>query len=392
MPPLKPKLVKPSSSQDSATEQVVDDGATANTIATHTALAAWLEDRELSIYILLFFTAGALYLTYLTFRPFLTALFLALVLAIALFPIYKWLSQHWFRPYFAALITTAVALVAILAPFLLISARLVGEATNIYRSVLQTLANPSIWPTYLNSPIHRASDLTGVPEERLRTDVAFYARRLASWLVGIALSSSRHFAQQVAIIIVAFVFLSPMLRNSDEFRVGALSILPLSPKRAQELALAVYQGIIADIYGVVAVGIAEGMLIALGFWITGLGSPLVWGALATVLSCLPFFGVSLVWIPACIVLMLREDWTNVIFFAAWCVIIVSGAEGIVRPSVVSGRARVNSMLIMLSIMGAVVAFGPIGIFVGPVVLVLVGTLVRILREEHATARELRSTG
>jgi predicted PurR-regulated permease PerM len=187
-------------------------------------------------------------------------------------------------------------------------------------------------------------------------------------------------------LILAFVFLLPLLRHSGEFRAGALSMLPLSGQRAQELVVAINQGIIADIYGVVAVGIAEGTLIALGFWLAGVGSPLVWGAIATVLSCVPFVGVALVWIPACIVLALGGRWTNAILLFAWCALVVSTVEGSVRSSIVGGHARVNSMLVMLSIMGGVVAFGAVGIFAGPVVLVLVGTLTRILREEHALAR------
>jgi predicted PurR-regulated permease PerM len=46
---------------------------------------------------------------------------------------------------------------------------------------------------------------------------------------------------------------------------------------------------------------------------------------------------------------------------------------------------VKEMLVTISIMGDVVAFGPIGILAVPVVLVLAVTLARILREEHSTA-------
>jgi predicted PurR-regulated permease PerM len=388
MSPSKPKLIKPPTDQVSETPSVVRADGTIEPVAAH--LAAWMEDRQLSIYVLLLLTTGAIYLTYLIFHPFLIALFVALILAIAFFPLYKWLMRRLHRSNLAAFVTTVLALVVVLVPFLLISVRLAAEAVNTYRSVLQPLANPAIWPRYLNFPLQEASDLTGVPVERLRAGVAGYARQLASWLAGMALSFGGRFAGQVTTFALAFVFLWPLLRNTEEFRASALSILPLSRQRAQELAHAVYEGIIADIYGVVAVGMVEGMLIALGFWMTGLRSPLVWGAVATVLSCLPFAGVSLVWIPACIVLTLRGNWGYAILLAAWCIIVVSGAEGFVRSTVVSRRAHVNSMLIMLSIMGGVVAFGVIGIFVGPVVLVLVGTLVRILREEHATTQASRS--
>ena len=387
----KARLTKPPSEQVSSSEPVVaDDRGDDRTAATERVLAAWMEDRQLSLYVLMIFTAGATYLTYIIFRPFLIALFVSLVMAIVFFPLYKWFSRRIRSSYLAALTTTVLAVVIVLVPFILISARLAAEAVNIYSSVLRPLGNPTSWLSHLNPLLEDAAYLTGIPAEKLKGDIAIYTRQLASWLLVIATSFGRRFAQQLITIALAFIFLSPLLRHSDEFRRGALSMLPLSGRRARELALAVNEGIIADIYGVVAVGIAEGMLIAFGFWMAGLKSPLVWGAVASVLSCLPFAGVSLVWIPACVILLLRGNWTNAILLLAWCAVVVSTAEGMVRSAVVSGRARVNSMLIMLSIMGGVAAFGAVGIFVGPVLLVLVEMLVRILREEHATAQESRT--
>jgi len=385
---LKQEPHKPSPQQTASAEPCVPRGETVDPTAAQTVLTTWMEDSELSVYVLLILTAGATYLIYAIFRPFLTSLFLALVLAIACFPPYKWLVRRIRSSYFAAFITTVLALMVILVPFILISARLAAEATNIYSSVLQS-ANPANWPNRLNPLVEKAADITGVPAEKMKADIAIYARQLASWLLGITLSFGRRFAQQVMTMALAFIFLLPLLRNSDEFRIGALSMLPLSRQRARELAVAVNKGIIADIYGVVAVGIVEGMLIALGFWMTGLSSPLFWGAVAIVLSCVPFVGVSLVWLPACAILALRGNWVNAILLFAWCAVVVATAEGMVRSNVVSGSAKVNSMLIMLSIMGGVAAFGAVGIFVGPVLLVLIGTLVRILREEHAMARESR---
>lgn len=147
--------------------------------------------------------------------------------------------------------------------------------TNVYGSVLRPLSNPAVWSGRLNPLAEKISDPTGVPVERLRADLAIYARQTASWSLAIAAAFGRRFAQQLLTIVLAFVFLLPMLRSSDEFHVGALSILPLSRQRARELAVAVYEGIIADIYGVVAVAIAEGMLLALGFWAVGLHSSLL---------------------------------------------------------------------------------------------------------------------
>ena len=190
-------------------------------------------------------------------------------------------------------------------------------------------------------------------------------------------------------IALGCVFLFPLLRGSDEFRSAALSMLPLPAHRTRELAVAVNPAIIADTYGMFAVAAAEGSLIAIGFWITGRSAPLFWGVVAFFLSCLPVVGVLLVWMLACIFLAFHGELAKAILLFVWGVVVVSTAEGLLRSRIVGGRERVNSMLITLSTMGGVAAFGAVGIFAGPVVLVLVAALARILREEHTSSFELR---
>jgi len=346
--------------------------------------SGWMEDKQLSILVLLVLTAGALYLTYRIFRPFLSVLFVALVLAIGLAPVHRWIRRHIRSRNAAALITTTLAILIILLPFILLSARLVSEATRISSSVVQPLGNAAAWPRRLDPLLQKAANETGLPAQRLRTEIATRVRELGAWLVRSNAGFARAFVDNMKTIALGCIFLFPLLRGSDEFRVAAVSMLPLSPQRARELALAVNQAIIADIYGMFVVAVAEGSLVAIGFWITGVRAPLFWGVIATFLSCLPVVGVSLVWIPACILLALHGQLARATLLLAWCILLVSTAEGFLRSTIVSGHARVNSMLITLSTMGGVVAFGAVGLFAGPVVLVLLATLVRILREEHTS--------
>ena len=242
----------------------------------------------------------------------------------------------------------------------------------------------------MNPVIEQVAEQTGMPAAQVRAEINRRARELGARLVGIAGTFAQRFAQQMMTLLLGSVFLFSLLRGSDELRAGALTLLPLSTNRARELAVTVNQGVIANIYGMLAVGVAEGILIALGFWLTGLPSPLVWGAVATIFSVMPYVGVSLVWLSGCVVLALRGNWASAVLLAVWGFIVVSTADGIIRCSVISGRVKTNSLLITLSLMGGLAVFGPIGFFVGPVVVVVFASLIRILREEHATAREARN--
>ena len=382
----KRKLAKPTLDPALPAEESSPAAGAAKRATTPTAQLSGWQDRRLSYHTLLILTAGVAYLTYITFRPFMKALFVALILAIAFSPLHKRFSRMFRNASIAALVTTALAVLLILVPFVLMKVRLAVEATKIYTSVLQPLGNPATWPR-MDPVIKRAADAIGTPPEQLKADIEIRTRELGKRILGFVASLGQQFFEEMTSIVIAPIFLFPLLRSSDEFRLGALSMLPLSANRAHELATAVYQGVIADIYGMVYVALAEGIMIALGFWIAGLSSPLIWGSVAVVLSCLPLVGVSLVWVPACALLALRGNWTSAVLLLIWCVIVVSICEGSVRSAVVGGRTKVNSMLISLSIMGGVVTFGPIGIFAGPVLLVVLAALVRIFREEHMALEE-----
>ncbi len=390
MEPRKPKLVDKARSEDQSAQSDASNAELVNPVVVpSTQLTAWMHDQQLSFFVLLGLTAGALYLTYVIFRPFWIALFLSLIMAIAFFPLHRRVRQRIRNLTLASLITTTLATLFILVPFVLVSIRIATEAATIYRGVLQPLSSTSTWPDHFNSLIHQTAERTGVPEGQLKAEITSRVRELGTWLLGFAGSLARRFTQQLMTFVLGAIFLFSLLRSSDEFRAGALSMLPLTPQRARELASAVNKGVIADIYGMFAVGVAEGALIAVGFWMVGLSSPWLWGAVAAVLSCMPFVGVSLVWIPACIILLLRENWAAAIFLFIWGLLIVATADGVVRSRVVGGRVKVNSFLVTLSIMGGLAAFGGIGIFAGPVILVLVAALVRILREEHANVQGSR---
>ena len=352
--------------------------------------SAWTSDKQLSRLALISLTLATAYLNFRIFRPFLTALFIAVIMAITSAPLHKRISRKIRSRTLAALITTAFVIFAVLLPITVVSAKLAVDVMRNYRTDLSQLSNTAAWPARLDPFIEEAAEQTGVPPTQLKTEIARRARDLGTRLIAIAGTVAQSFAQQMVMLILGAGLLFPLIQSSDELRLGALGMLPLSPERTRELAVAVNQGVIANIYGMLLVGVAEGILIAIGFRIVGLSSPLIWGAVATVLSFLPYVGVSLVWISGSIFLALHEQWLRAIALGVWGLIVVSITDGLVRSSVISGRIKINPLVIQLSLMGGLAVFGPIGFFVGPVSVVVLASLMRILREEHATARGARN--
>jgi predicted PurR-regulated permease PerM len=131
--------------------------------------------------------------------------------------------------------------------------------------------------------------------------------------------------------------------------------------------------------GVTLTALVQGALVGIGFAIASLSSPLVFGVLAALLSMLPVGGAAIVWVPAIGWLIYQGHWGWAIFMLAWG-LMLTGVESVLRPFLISGRARISALAIFVGVLGGVPAFGAIGIVVGPVVLSLVLALIEFAEE------------
>jgi predicted PurR-regulated permease PerM len=162
---------------------------------------------------------------------------------------------------------------------------------------------------------------------------------------------------------------------------------PLGRERTETLLDTVREMIQASFFGVVAVAAVQGTLLGIGLWIAGIPAPAVWGIVGAVLSVLPILGTALVWVPAAIVLLTQGNVGLGIFLLVWGGVVVANSDNVVRPLIVMKGAsmQLNGLAVFIALLGAVQAFGLVGIFVGPVTLALGLALLRMLREEVQAA-------
>src|SRR5262245_51701797 len=121
----------------------------------------WMDRRQRSYFALLVLTAGALYTAYLIYRPFLTSLFLAVVLTIAFLPIHERIARRVRGNIMAALLTTTAIVLLIIVPLMMMTVRLVSEAASFYGFISQQ--GGSIWSSrsaWLNEGVQRFAEQT----------------------------------------------------------------------------------------------------------------------------------------------------------------------------------------------------------------------------------------
>jgi predicted PurR-regulated permease PerM len=388
MKPPKPELVGGSQPQEPAPAKPADERATP--AASGLASGPEVYDRKVSYIGLLALTAGALYLAYIVYRPFLKALFLALVLTIAFWPVYERIARRVRGGSVRALITMAAVVLLIMLPMALISIQLVSEAASLYGFVSQKVGGS--WSghfAWLNEAVDRIADSTGISAGQIRSTISTRVQGLGSWLVGMAGWAARGFAQQIGTAILTLLIMFFFLRDAEKYVRALIQLLPMPPGRVQQLASTLRTTVISNLYGMVAVGLIQGSLVAIGWWMTGLRAPLLWGAIAMIFSFVPVVGPSLVWWPGVFVLAAQGRWIQAAVLLVWGAVVVTSADYAVRPRFAAGRVNANTLLVLLSLLGGLRAFGAVGIIAGPVVLSVVTSLLSMVSEERG---RLRDTG
>jgi predicted PurR-regulated permease PerM len=184
----------------------------------------------------------------------------------------------------------------------------------------------------------------------------------------------------VSFVVMLFVLFF-VLRDGPALARQVVRMLPIEQRRRALLWQHLSDVTRAVFLGIGLTALAQGALLGVGFWIAGLPSPLVFGVIGVILALIPMVGPALLCVPAAIWLAIQGHHGYAIFIALWGAIVVSMADNLLRPLLISGRAEVPTLAVFVGVMGGLAAFGFIGLFVGPIVL---GLLVALFRFEAAS--------
>jgi predicted PurR-regulated permease PerM len=342
---------------------------------------------------LLLLTAVALYLCYLVTKPFLGPAAFAVVLVIVFQPLHQRVRKRLRNPNAAALVSTLAVLFLTMIPAFFLARAGTREVAGLYRALSEKSVEGGGWLAYADRAVDRAAAWMGGSTALAHLDVrAELGRRLegaSASLVALAASAITNATRFVFNGAIAFFTLFFLFRGGRATLEKGIELLPLERERAQRLLRYVEDAVVANVYGVLAVATVQAVLVGVAFALVGLPSPVFWGLMTGVCSLIPVVGTALVWGPATIYLLAGRHWWKASFLLGWSAGFVGLADNIVRPWVVGHRVRLNQLLVLFALLGGVEAFGPIGLFVGPIVLSVTAALIEMVREE---ARAQRATG
>lgn len=323
------------------------------------------------------------YFCFLILRPFFVPMLTGSVMAIAFYPIHVWIRERLHRPSLAALLSTLLILIAFAGPLTYVVTVVIRESRQAYQSLGPDglgQGAEQLW-SVVQGPLDRVASRFDMSAEEIRANVIERVRETGGSLLGQSFSIIGAVGGGVLSGIVALVSLYFALKNGRHIYKQAVLASPLGPDRTARLLNVAAEMVEASVYGVLAVAVAQGTLLWIGVWMAGLGSPALWGLAAAVGSVIPMVGSALAWVPAAILLFAQGSIGWGIFMVIWGAGVVGTIDNIIRPWVVSSRRPTNPLLVFVVILGAVQAFGVIGVLAGPVILAVTVALFEILREE-----------
>lgn len=324
---------------------------------------------------LLLLTAIVLYLCLVLVRPFLTGITWALALAVVAYPLHFRLTRV-FNANVAALFSVTAVAVVLLAPSAILIQKAIGEGGAALSAIAQNIDSSRIQNTPDRYPhLAKAFSWLGtrfdLDEELKRASGA-----LASQASGVIGGSVRLLTQMVIMLVALFYF----LRDGERLLRYLRRLVPLSIGETEQLFRRVSDTIYATLYGNVIVKLVQGVLGGAMFWVLGLPAPILCGIAMSLVAMLPLVGTSIIWGPAVIYFVIQGSWVKAIILTVWGALVVSLMDNFLYPILVANELRVHTLGVLLSILGGLIAFGPAGIVLGPVILASTAALLEVWRQ------------
>jgi len=311
-------------------------------------------------------------LSFLILKPILISIIVALVLVFIFSPVYDWINKYIKVKTISVLLITVFLIAIILLPLWFLTPILIKQAFAIFQATQQIdFVTPlkSIFPDLF------ASEQFAI---EIGAILSSFTTKITNSLVNSLSNIILNFPTlllQFTVVLFTFFF---VLRDKDKVLEYVKTLLPFS-KDVEEKLLKYTSGITASlVYGQIVIGIIQGLILGIGFLIFGVPNALLMTLIAIIAGILPIIGPFLVWVPVVIYLFITGSTVS-----AWGVltfgIISSSIDNFLRPLIVSKRTKINSGILLISMVGGLFFFGILGLLLGPLIISYLLILLEIYR-------------
>jgi len=330
-------------------------------------------ESKLQIYFFAALLLVAVLLNFFVLQPFFSALFLAVILTIIFRPAHEKITRA-IGGYsgFGAFLTIVLMIFLIVLPLGFFGFFLFKDAQSFYGAL--TIGGGGDF-------VHRVFDFIEILIKRFVPDLSIDLVSYVKSTLGLVVQNlGGIFGRLLGAVLQVFLILLGVfyfLRDGKKFREHFILLSPLSDDYDRTILGRLEGAVTSVVKGALLVALIQGILCGIGFALFGVPNPMLWGGVAAIAALIPGFGTSLVLLPAIIYLFFFSTIFSTLALTVWGVLAVGLIDNILGPILIRRGLKIHPFLILLSVLGGLLLFGPVGFLAGPVALALLFALFEI---------------
>ncbi|MFZ2556193.1 MAG: AI-2E family transporter, partial [Minisyncoccia bacterium] len=298
-------------------------------------------------------------------------------------PLYRRIHHSIPRwPSAAALLTVLISVVGILAPISLIGTQIGIESSRLYTQLSNDDTRAQI-----QSAARNLEDVIGnrIPAARgftedFSSNISTYAQAALQWVVQNLGTAASGIATVALKFFLFFIALYYLLRDGKKLKEKVIELSPLRDTYDESIFDKLELAVNSVIKGNLTIALIQGTLTAIGFTIFGVPNAVLWGTVTAIAALIPGLGTGLVFIPTILFMYFSGNEGSALGLAIWGIVAVGMIDNFLGPQLIGRGVNLHPLLVLLSVLGGLALFGPIGIFLGPLSISLLFAFLSIYAE------------
>ncbi len=332
-------------------------------------------------------------LSFFVIQPFLKAILTGAVLAHISYPVYSMLHNRIKSENGSALLATLIILLVVSIPFIAIIGTVAKDVKKVYKETKEKIAKQGIFRE-LPGPCDGSACMLKEKIDAVITNPEVITRiqaalgKISAALIEYTSDFVVFLPRMLVKLFIAVFVMFYCFRDGHAWMQRLYNLLPFQESFKQDLKKQTGDVIYATVYGMIIVGLIQGFVATIGYFIFGINSPLLLGALTALAAVLPFVGSVLIWLPVGLVQIINgaDAGNDMILWKGvglllYGFFIVSMIDNVLKPKIIGKRSNVHPAVILLGLLGGMVTLGPIGLIIGPVVLATLVSFIRVYEKE-----------
>jgi len=335
-----------------------------------------MEDKEIKKYVIITLFILLAVLSFLIIKPIFLSIFIGLILSYLFSPLYRLINKKITSKNISALIVLLLFATLVSVPTIMLVKYSMSNLDKVY-DYISSISNLEVliettFPQLLNN-------------QQVVVNLHAITTSLSSKMTGFVSSAINGLFFNIIpillnVAVALFIFFVAM-RDQEELKAYFISLSPFSKEYQKKFYEKFDQVTYSVIYGELIVGLSQGIIAGIGYFICGVPHAILLTVLTTVISIIPIIGPWLVWMPVDIYLFLNGSTSSAMGLLIYGLFIINWVDTILRPIIVSKGTKMNSAIALIGMTGGLYVFGIMGLIIGPLILAYLILLVEAYKDK-----------